>query len=166
MSTEKANEKSNAIPVNLDQVDLERMRDQAAEGAAFLPYASNRGSGIVRPEDLGRIKGNSITAMEQQTDIQMQQLVQQMKVLADQAKALQNRKIVSEKIYLAEMRFEPVIGKTYFLYSRDGQNFMSLVAPNEWGRSRGKAFEFVAKVYLLADHTWDVLEMNPDFEVS
>ncbi|MFN3346026.1 MAG: DUF2452 domain-containing protein, partial [Chloroherpetonaceae bacterium] len=37
-----------------------------------------------------------------------------------------------------------------------GEDFLSLVAPNEWGRS--KKMDYVATVKLLADHTWDVIE--------
>lgn len=58
---------------------------------------------------------------------------------------------------MVKMGFEPIIGKTYYLYRREnGEDFLSLVAPNEWGRS--KKMNYVATVKLLADHTWDVIE--------
>ena len=35
------------------------------------------------------------------------------------------------------MSFEPLIGKIYHLYEReDGSDLLSLIAPNEWGRSK------------------------------
>jgi hypothetical protein len=37
----------------------------------------------------------------------------------------------------------------------DGSDLLSLVAPHEWGRSF-KYSRYLAKVILLADHTWDV----------
>ncbi len=34
---------------------------------------------------------------------------------------------------------------------------LSMIAPDEWGRSK-KFQKYIAKVNLLADHTWDVLD--------
>ena len=48
------------------------------------------------------------------------------------------------------------ISETYYLYEKeDGSDLMSLVAPEEWGRSF-KYSRYLAKVKLLADHTWEV----------
>ena len=131
-------------------------KDQVAENPGLLPYAHTAGGAIVRPEDMGKVKGRSVLAMRQQTDRQMNQLYEQMEVLARQAKLLAQRKEISERIYDAAMGFEPIINETYYMYERDtGEDLLSLVAPNEWGRSF-KYSRFLAKCLLLADHTWDV----------
>jgi hypothetical protein len=102
--------------------------------------------------------------MEHQTDMQLSQIYQQMQLLADQAKQLNDRKVISEIIYGAEMRFEPLINHVYHLYEKqDTAYLLSLIAPDQWGRSK-KSFEFVATVRLLADHTWDILEKNEEFD--
>ena len=94
--------------------------------------------------------------------MQLAQLYEQMQLLAEQAKKLNDRKSISEFIYTAEMRFEPLINHTYHLYRKEnGTHLLSLIAPNQWGRSKHK-FEWVATVRLLADHTWDVLEKEKD----
>jgi len=136
-------------------------KDKIAENPGLLPYAHTVGGSVIKPIDEGRVKGNALAAMEQQTDMQMAQLYKQMELLAKQAEAIKKRKEVSETIYLAKMSFEPKIGHSYFLYTKEsGESVVSLVAPNEWGR-RGMPFsEFVAKVRLLADHTWDVDEVE------
>ncbi|MFN3385251.1 MAG: DUF2452 domain-containing protein [Candidatus Thermochlorobacter sp.] len=144
--------------IDLSKIDLERMKDKTASSPGLLPYAHTAGSALVKPEDMGKAKGRAIAAMHQQTDMQMAQLYEQMKLLAEQANAIKKRVEISERIYAAKMSFEPLISHVYYLYRRpDGEDFLSLVAPHEWGRSR-KSFEFVAKVKLLADHTWEVLE--------
>jgi hypothetical protein len=131
-------------------------KDKIAENPGLLPYAHTAGGAVVKPEDMGKVKGRSVLAMRQQTDRQMSQLYQQMEVLARQAKALGQRREISERIYEAVMRFEPVINQTYYLYEReDGTDTLSLVAPNEWGRSV-KYSRYLAKVTMLADSTWDV----------
>ena len=130
--------------------------DKVAENPGLLPYAHTAGGAVIKPDDMGKVKGRSVLAMRQQTDRQMNQLYEQMEVLARQAKLLADRKEISERIYDAAMGFEPIISETYYLYEKeDGSDLMSLVAPEEWGRSF-KYSRFLAKVTLLADHTWDV----------
>jgi hypothetical protein len=129
-----------------------------------LEYGHNVGSAVVKPEDQGKIKGRAMSAMEHQTDMQLGQIYEQMQLLAKQAETLKERKIISEIIYGAEMRFEPLINHVYHLYEKENKTYLlSLIAPDQWGRSK-KSFEYVATVRLLADHTWDVLEKNEDFE--
>lgn len=123
-----------------------------------LPYPHTTGSAVVKPEDQGKLKGRSLNAMEHQTDMQLQQIYEQMNLLAAQAKKLQDRKEISEKIYMAEMRFEPLINHIYHLYTKeDMTHVLSLIAPDQWGKSKNN-FEFVATVRLLADHTWEIIE--------
>jgi hypothetical protein len=134
-------------------------KDKVAENPGLLPYAHTVGGFEIRPIDEGRVKGNALAAMEQQTDMQMAQLYKQMELLAQQAEAIKKRVEVSQMVYMAKVSFEPKISHTYYLYERaEEQWVMSLVAPTEWGR-RGMPFDkFVAKVRLLADHTWEILE--------
>lgn len=130
--------------------------DKVAENPGLLPYAHTAGGAVIKPDDMGKVKGRSVLAMRQQTDRQMNQLYEQMEVLARQAKLLADRKEISERIYDAAMGFEPIISETYYLYEKeDGYDLMSLVAPEEWGRSF-KYSRYLAKVKLLADHTWEV----------
>lgn len=154
--------------IDVDKIDLDRMREKTAEQPGLLPYAHTSGSAVIRPEDMNRTVARSLTAMDQQTEMQMDQIMSQMKLLADQAKAIQNRKLVSERIYQADMRFEPLIGHIYHLYRKDSTDLVSLVAPSEWGRAARKNLVWVASLRLLADHTWDVLDLNeekPDIEI-
>ncbi|MEN9440240.1 MAG: hypothetical protein RLZ33_316, partial [Bacteroidota bacterium] len=127
-----------------------------------LEYPHHAGSALVKPEDKGKIKGRALSAMEHQTDMQLGQIYEQMQLLAEQAKKLNDRKSISEFIYMAEMRFEPLINHVYHLYTKEnGDYLLSLIAPNQWGRSKNN-FTFIATVRLLADHTWDVLEKSPE----
>lgn len=134
--------------------------EKVTETPHILPYAHHAGSAIVKPEDQGKIKGRAVSAMEHQTDMQLQQIYEQMQLLAEQAKKLQDRKKISEFIYLSEIRFEPTINHIYHLYQKNGDEYLlSLVAPDQWGRSNAK-LTFLATVRLLADHTWDILNKS------
>lgn len=159
MSTEQSTPSPRGKAIDPDQIDLERMREKTTETPGLLPYAHTSGSAVVRPEDMNKTLARSLSAMDQQTDMQMDQIMAQMKLLAGQARAIQDRKMVSERIYRADIRFEPLIGHVYYLYQKNGRDLVSLVAPGEWGRAAGQDLAFVAKMRLLADHTWEILEV-------
>ncbi len=143
--------------IDLNSIDFDRLKDQTSENPGLLPYAHTVGGALVKPEDKGKIKGRAVAAMQEQTERQLRQLYEQMQTLAMQAGAIQKRVEISEKIYRAQMGFEPLIGHIYYLYSRqDGQDVLSMIAPDEWGRSSPYA-GFEANVKLLSDHTWEVL---------
>lgn len=146
--------------IDVERLDLERMKEKTTENPGILPYAHHAGSAIIKPEDKGKITGRAVAAMHSQTDMQMSQIYQQMQLLADQAKKIQARIEVSERIYQASIAFEPLINHHYFLYQKsDGTDFMSMIAPEEWGRKKDFA-QFIAEIKLLADHTWEILREN------
>lgn len=132
-------------------------KDKITENPHNLPYAHTVGGAVIKPTEEGVIKGNAMAAMYEQTQTQLDQLKEQMKLIAMQAQKLQDRVKISETIYDAKMGFEPLIGHIYYLYTRkNGEHLLSMVSPEQWGRSF--PFEsFVGKVKLLADHTWDIL---------
>ena len=138
--------------------------DKIALNPHLLPYAHTVGGAVIKPEDTGKLKGRALSAMNQQTDMQLSQIYEQMQLLAAQAQKIQARKTISDYIYQTELRFEPLIKHTYHLYRKADQKLMlSLIDQNAWGRS-GKDLEFLASVKLLADHTWEIIEQNPDFD--
>lgn len=131
-------------------------KDSITENPSTLPYAHERGGQLIKPLDKGRIKGNALAAMYEQSDMQLDQIKEQIELLAKQAQSIHDRVKISERIYQADMSIQPLVGKTYHLYRRPtGKEILSLVAPEEWGRS--SKLEFVASVKLLADHTWEII---------
>ncbi len=124
---------------------------------SVLPYSASVAGAVIRPTEEGMIKHKALTAMEEQTNMQLDQIRQQIELLALQAQEIQKRKELSLKIYHAKLSFKPNIGQTYYLYEKsDGDHMLSLVSPKEWG-SGGPFKRFVAAVQLLADHTWKEL---------
>jgi hypothetical protein len=121
---------------------------------SVLPYASSLGSVAIRPTNEGVIKYKALAAMEEQTQMHLDQIREQIELLARQAQEIRKRKELSLMIYESRLSFQPQIGHTYHLYEKkDGTHLLSLVAPNEWGGA-GPFKAFVSSVKLLADHTW------------
>lgn len=134
--------------------------DKTVQNPGLVAFAHSIGGAIIRPEDMGKIKSKALLAMRQQTDRQMAQIYQQMQTLITQAQKLKSRAEISEKIYQTEIKFEPIVGHSYYLYEREnGTTFLSPIAPNEWGRV-AKPHTPLSKVTLLADHTWDVFPVE------
>lgn len=144
--------------IDLDQIDLERMSEMTTENPGIIPFPHTVGAAMIKPEDKGKIKGRSLSAMYEQTELDMKQIYEQMQLLAKQAETIQTRVEVSERIYQAKMTFQPLIGKTYHLYTnKKGEDVLSMVSPAEWGKSM--PFQvFICTAKLLSDHTWEVSE--------
>ncbi len=124
---------------------------------SVLPYSASVAGAVIKATEEGVIKHKALTAMEEQTNMQLEQIRQQIELLALQAHEIQKRKELSMNIYGAKLSFKPNIGQTYYLYEKKDDSFiLSLVSPKEWGAS-GPFKKFVAAVQLLADHTWKEL---------
>lgn len=124
---------------------------------SVLPYSASVSGAVIKPNEEGIIKHKALTAMEEQTNMQLDQIRKQIELLALQAHEIQKRKELSMMIYNAKLSFKPNIGQIYYLYEKQDDSFMlSLVSPKEWGKS-GPFKKFVAAVQLLADHTWKEL---------
>lgn len=144
--------KSEPKPDFINPIDEEKI----AENPSTLPYAHTVGGAVIKPNKEGVIRSKSLSAMEQQTDMQLAQIKEQIDLLAKQAKELQERKELSELIYNAQIRFKPEINHVYHLYeSDDEKQVLSMIGPTEWG-AKPKYPKFIATVRLLADHTWSI----------
>jgi hypothetical protein len=129
--------------------------DKVAENPGLLPYAHTVGSAVIKPTKQGAIRSKSLSAMEQQTDMQLDQIREQIELLARQADELKQRRILSEQIYSSNMSFKPEINHVYHLYINQNDEYvLSMIGPDEWTKPKFK--EFVNSVRLLADHTWAI----------
>ncbi len=149
--------------VDVDKIDLDLMKLKVTDMPSLLEYAHNVGGFSITPTDQGAIKSLARTAMEEQTDEQLQLVYEQMKTLAKQVQDIKKRVFISDLIYNAEIPFTPVIGKIYFLYERNNQTrFLSLISPTEWGEKL-KEIIFIAEIRLNADHTWKIIQSTVEF---
>lgn len=125
---------------------------------SVLPYSASVSGAVIKPTQEGMIRHKVLTAMEEQTNMQLDQIRKQVELLALQAQEIQSRKELSMIVYSAKLNFQPVIGQVYHLYeNHDGSYMISMVSPNEWGRGSKSFKQHAAKVQLLADHTWKEL---------
>ena len=134
-------------------------KDKITETPHLLPYAHNVGSAVIKPIDKGRVKGLAVSAMYEQTELQLDQIREQVELLYQQAQNIKDRVRFSEAVYLAEVGFKPIINQTYHLYKKkNGKDVLSMVAPDEWGKNR--PYTFQASLRMLSDHTWEVVNQS------
>lgn len=53
-------------------------------------------------------------------------------------------------VWESKISFEPIVGKSYYLYNFSSELTLSLIAPNEWNRSK----DFVGEYILNSDNKW------------
>jgi len=124
---------------------------------SVMPYSTSVSGALVKPTEEGVIRHKALTAMEEQTNMQLDQIRKQIELLALQAQEIHKRKELSMLIYQAKLSFKPEIGQVYYLYQKqDNSHMISLISPREWGPAMPYK-NFVAAVQLLADHTWKEL---------
>lgn len=133
-------------------------KDKITETPSTLPYAHTVGGAKIQVPDVKKNRSRALEAMEHQTDQQLEQIREQIELLAAQAKRIHERKELSEMIYRAQMGFKPEINHIYHLYLKsDDQYVLSMIGPDEW--PGGMKYEsFMHTIRLLADHTWEIIE--------
>jgi len=73
-------------------------KDKIAENPHLLPYAHTVGGAVIKPIDKGRVKGLAVGAMYEQTEMQLDQIREQINLLAEQANKIKARVEISEKV--------------------------------------------------------------------
>ncbi|WP_017256910.1 DUF2452 domain-containing protein [Pedobacter arcticus] len=126
--------------------------------AKFSPVPLTVSSPVIKPIDKNKLQANAVEAMHMQAHQQIDLLRKQAELIMQQVKEIEERLKISELIYKADMRFKPVVGQIYYLYEKEENKFLvSMIAPNEWGRSKSFT-RYLSTVRLLSDSTWDILD--------
>ena len=131
-------------------MDEKKLPDNVASNPHSLPYASNIGAPVIRPDhSLGGWKVDAVHSANKHYEERFDKLKKEFEELAEDFKW-------NEIIFNAEMRFKPVIGKEYFLYKKDNQKFyLTLFAPHEKvSGSEG----YQGKFKLNYDNRWELVE--------
>ena len=126
--------------------------DNVAPNPHSLPYASNLGAPVIKPNpSLGSWKSNAVHRANQHYNQRFEKLKKEFEDLAEDFKW-------NEIIFNAEHKFKPVIGKAYYLYKKDNNSFyLTLFAPHEKiGGNKGYQGQF----RLNYDNRWEIVELS------
>ena len=125
---------------HLDNVAWDNQKEKWV--ANILPYASNVGAPVIKPENIDSWRKRGVTKVNHHLETKFLELRNEYNKLVEEFKW-------NDLIYNAKFNFEPVIGETYYLYvGNDDKNFLSLIAPNEWDR------KCLGSFHLTAEQKW------------
>lgn len=124
--------------------------------ASLSPIPLSVSSPVIKAEDKNKIRANAVESMHHYAQQEMAMLKKQADLIMQQVRDIEERLKISEQIYASDLRFTPVVNQVYHLYEKENHFTLSLIGPNEWGKS--SKMKFVASVKLLGDHSWDVIK--------
>jgi hypothetical protein len=114
--------------------------------ASKLPYASNIGAPVIKPDDLVTWKSEKVLKANHYFEARYKELREQYSKLLEEA-------YWSDLIYKSTYSFQPNVGEKYFLYQRaSGETFLSIIKPHEWKQV------YVGTFVLDSDNKWIKLD--------
>jgi len=100
--------------------------EEQGYNASILPYGSNLSAPAIQQDDVATWKVRGVSKVNHQFSAKFNELKEEYKKLIEDYKW-------NDLVYNASYSFEPVIGETYHLYSREsGELFLSLIEPSQW----------------------------------
>lgn len=123
----------------------------------FSPIPLSLSSPKIEPIDKRLVKATAFEVMQYQANQQIALLKKQADLIIEQVRAIEERMIISQKIYEADLNFEPIIGTVYHVYEHKGKTVLSLIAPHEWGKKQTYQTH-LCSARLLADKSWELLK--------
>ena len=116
-----------------------------------MPYPVSTLSPRIVPNDLTNFKSRGISKVERELE---QKLLEMREEYVRAIDAFNWNKL----IYEAEIRFEPVIGQTYYLYEIRQSYTLSMVPPEEW------IYPCLGTFRLNADQQWEPIEIAENID--
>ena len=113
--------------------------------ARLLPYASQASGPVIKIPNIDAFKQKGVDKVSKQFQSELEELKGKIKDFVKTASDTQ-------KVYTARFKFEPVVGETYFLYEGDQENYLSLIAPDQWKK------KFLGAYRLSSEYKWEYVE--------
>jgi flavin reductase (DIM6/NTAB) family NADH-FMN oxidoreductase RutF len=123
---ESQEDKNNQAKKRPDQV----VYDEKSEtyNASLLPYATNVGAPVIKPNDLTHWKASGAHKITRHLQAKYEELKTEYEEMTELFKW-------NELVYKAKFSFEPIAGETYHLYRREeGELFLSMIPPDNWAK--------------------------------
>ena len=110
--------------------------------AHLLPYATNIGAPVIKPDNLSSWKNEKIFKTNKYFNKKYEEIKEQYKKLVEEFEW-------NDLVYNSNYNFQPIIGEKYHLYRRNnGEYFLSLIEPQSWKQ------EYVGTFEMDSDNKW------------
>ena len=121
--------------------------DRVADSPMTTPYGTNVSAPAFTVPDVVGFKKEQAAEASHRFHQRYEELETAMQELMTQAQ-------YNDRLLNADIAFKPIIGRVYYLYSKNQQDFISMISPEEWGASYMKNQKFVGSYKILADNVW------------
>lgn len=111
--------------------------------ANLMQYPTNIGAPSFNLPNVGLVKTESAKKMIDVFEREKQELVERIEKMYQEY-------LDSVMVWESKISFEPIVGKTYYLYDFNGVNTLSLLSPTDWG----KTDNFIGEFVLTSDRKW------------
>ena len=101
--------------------------DNVADNPGLLPYASNVGAPVIKPDDVDTWKNQKVVKTNHYFETRYNEIKEEYKKLIESYEW-------NKLVYESNFKFEPIKGETYYLYQRDTGLFLSLIEPEQWNQ--------------------------------
>jgi hypothetical protein len=120
---------------------------RVADNKMTMPYGDSVSAPSITLPDVQGYKQGQAAEASHRFHQRYEELETAMQELMTQAQ-------YNDRLLNANIAFRPSIGQTYYLYNRDGEDFISMVSPEEWGESYMQTKQFIGAYKILADNVW------------
>lgn len=130
-----------------DKPDNIVFSEEHGYNASLLPYATSVGAPVIKADDLAGWKSMGINKVNKEFESKFNELKAQYQNLFEEFEW-------NELLYNSRFSFEPIVGEIYHLYKdNDSNNFLSLIAPEEWNKEHVGTFRLNSdKKWILINH--------------
>jgi hypothetical protein len=115
--------------------------------AKSLPYGTDLAAPSIKPENITAWKQAQSSRLNSHFQQRFEEIKREYQSFIEEYKW-------NDILYKAKYSFEPVVGRTYYLYSQDEGLYLSLISPEEW-RS---APDFVGAFRLSSSFKWEKID--------
>jgi hypothetical protein len=122
---------------------MKKVPDSFVPDRRLKSYPTELGSQKFSPDDISLFKLEKASKLKNHYNSKFVEIQKEYQKILDEIQ-------VNERLYLADHSFEPIPGHSYYLYSKDNGEFLSIISPQEWGNK----YEFIGKFQFLSDGRW------------
>jgi len=120
-----------------------KLPDSYVPDRRFKSYPTEIGSQKFSADDITLFKIDKTNKLKHHYTSKFDEIQKQYQILLEEIS-------INERLYLAKHNFEPIPGQTYFLYQKEGEEFLSIISPEEW-KNR---YQYIGKFQFLSDGRW------------
>ncbi|MAV79662.1 MAG: hypothetical protein CBD31_03470 [Flavobacteriaceae bacterium TMED171] len=113
--------------------------------ARLLPYAAQASGPVIKIPNIDSFKQKGVEKVSKQLQTELEELQSKIKDFVKSASDTQ-------KVYTAKFKFEPLVGETYFLYEGEGEDYLSLISPDQWEK------KFLGAFRLSSEYKWERID--------